>query len=78
MFCVLCSILPPFSVYQSIILDYRRYIRNLFSATKESKLPHGNRILTNRPLLWNGVNTSIILTFKVYSLPSNRHGLPNI
>ncbi|KAM3341022.1 APETALA2-like protein 1 isoform X1 [Capsicum galapagoense] len=42
------------------------YIGAMNSPSTEmgSKLPHGNQLLTNRPLLWNGVNTSIFPTFK--------------
>lgn len=32
--------------------------------TMGSKMPHNHQLLTDRPLLWNGVNTSIFPTFK--------------
>lgn len=34
------------------------------STTIGSKMPIGHQLLTDRPLLWNGVNTSIFPTFK--------------
>ncbi|XP_009606014.1 APETALA2-like protein 3 isoform X1 [Nicotiana tomentosiformis] len=45
------------------LTEYRGAMRSP-STTMGSKLPHGRQPLTDRPLLWNGVNTSVFPTFK--------------
>ncbi|CAN4116985.1 unnamed protein product [Withania somnifera] len=52
--------------YQCVPTGFPGYrgVRKSPSTTARSKMPHDHQLLTDRPLIWNGVNTSIFPVFK--------------
>ncbi|OIT07017.1 hypothetical protein A4A49_53888 [Nicotiana attenuata] len=63
----LLCLLPSFVNLEFIVQECQTWVHlEIVSITIGSKLPHGHGMLTNRSILLIEVNTSIILTFKVY------------